>query len=254
MNTVSLGLVVTLCSFLVPGGGGESRKPFDAVSSAREALSEQKRLPWYDAEKDQLRRVNLAPKENVEDPSSNWGDGRRSGSGEQAGGQLFGAIMKGLAWLMLGVLAVLVIWGLLWAAVRPGEAEETSAGVENQWRDSASRIRELPLSEMPATTDLLAVARSHLAAGDLSKAIIHAFAHQLVELDKHHLIQLNKGKTNREYLKELRGHPEFVKLLRPTMNAFEDVFFGRHELSRERFQVCWHNLDRFHQRLQEAAS
>ncbi|MFO7906997.1 MAG: DUF4129 domain-containing protein, partial [Pirellulaceae bacterium] len=75
-----------------------------------------------------------------------------------------------------------------------------------------------------------------------------------VELDKHHLIQLNKGKTNREYLGELRRRPEFAALLGPTMRAFEDVFFGHHEISRERFQACWDDLDRLHRQLRETAS
>ena len=40
--------------------------------------------------------------------------------------------------------------------------------------------------------------------GDYGMAIIYAYAYQLVELDQHHAIQLRKGKTNRQYLRELR--------------------------------------------------
>ncbi len=105
----------------------------------------------------------------------------------------------------------------------------------------------------PQHTDLLAAARAYLAQGDLGKAIIYAFAHQLVQLDEHHLIQLTKGKTNRQYLRELKPHPEFQDLLCPTMFAFEDVFFGHHELTRQRFDDCWQSLERFHQRLEQVA-
>ncbi len=31
------------------------------------------------------------------------------------------------------------------------------------------------------------------------------------------------------------------------MLAFEDVFFGHYQLTRERFEACWHRLDEFHQ-------
>ena len=37
------------------------------------------------------------------------------------------------------------------------------------------------------------------------------------------------------------------------MLAFEDVFFGNHELSPQRFQTCWKDLDRFHQQLEQVA-
>ncbi len=102
----------------------------------------------------------------------------------------------------------------------------------------------------PKHTDLLAAARAYLEAGDLGNAIVHVFAYQLVELDKHHLIQLTRGKTNRQYLGELRTHPKFIDLLTPTMLAFEDFFFGHHELSGPRFQACWKDLDDFHQHLE----
>ena len=37
------------------------------------------------------------------------------------------------------------------------------------------------------------------------------------------------------------------------MLAFEDVFFGHHELSQQRFEQCWEDLDRFHQQLEQVA-
>jgi hypothetical protein len=40
-------------------------------------------------------------------------------------------------------------------------------------------------------------------------------------------------------------------MLDRTMVAFEDVFFGRHPLERQRFESCWGRLDEFHRRLDE---
>ena len=48
------------------------------------------------------------------------------------------------------------------------------------------------------------------------------------------------------YLRELRPRPVLRTTLEATMVAFEEVFFGRHELSRERFEACWSRLDEFH--------
>lgn len=230
-----------------------SEQPFDPLESAREALADQKNYPWYDADKDQLHRIEVAPAKDDGTRLSRWSTQRQqpSRSRDRTSGQLLWSILSGMAWVGLGLLTVLVILGLMWAATRRGRVEETLEEADEGVTNSVSRIQELPVSGLPAHMDLLEAARRYFKAGDLSNAIIHAFAHQLVELDKHHLIQLNKGKTNRAYLEELRRNPQLIALLRPTMRAFEDVFFGHHELSRERFQACWDDLDRFHRRLRE---
>ena len=114
-------------------------------------------------------------------------------------------------------------------------------------------MEDLPIGVPPSDHDLLAAARACYEAGDYSQAIIYAYAYQLVELDKRHLVQLSKGKTNRQYLRELRARPGLQDLLRDTMLAFEDVFFGHHPLSNSRFQHCWDNLDEFHRQLEQPA-
>ena len=50
---------------------------------------------------------------------------------------------------------------------------------------------------------------------------------------------LAKGKTNRQYLRELQARADMAPLLATSMVAFEDVFFGGHSLSRERYEECW---------------
>jgi hypothetical protein len=53
---------------------------------------------------------------------------------------------------------------------------------------------------------------------------------------------------------ELARQPWLQELLRNSMVAFEDVFFGHHALAPERFEGCWQNLDRFHQHLEQLAA
>jgi argininosuccinate synthase len=69
-------------------------------------------------------------------------------------------------------------------------------------------------------------------------------------LDKANRIRLVRGKTNRQYLGELRESPELADLVGQTMIAFEDVFFGERTLTREQFEACYRRLDQFHAELE----
>jgi hypothetical protein len=66
-----------------------------------------------------------------------------------------------------------------------------------------------------------------------------------VELDRGQAIRLAKGKTNRQYLRELTPKPDLKGLVEQSMLAFEDVFFGGRALDRSRFEDCWRRLPEF---------
>jgi hypothetical protein len=100
----------------------------------------------------------------------------------------------------------------------------------------------------------MAQARRHFEAGEFAQAIIYLYSYQLIQLDRHQLIRLTKGKTNRQYVRELRSRRELRDVLFRTMVVFEEVFFGHHSLSRERFESCWRRMDEFHQHLAQAAA
>jgi hypothetical protein len=88
-------------------------------------------------------------------------------------------------------------------------------------------------------------ARRLYQSGDYAKAIVFLFSYQLVELDKRHLIRLTKGKTNRQYLREVGGRLLLRQLVEQTMIAFEDAFFGHHALDKNRFESCWFRMGEF---------
>ena len=129
-------------------------------------------------------------------------------------------------------------------------------------------------------------------AGDFAQATIFLFAHMLVELDRHQLIRLARGKTNRQYLMDLethlrvgmpRGAPRpacaavhstdaaqsverdfstsgfrdtksaspLAVIMRRTMIAFEDVFFGHHPITARQFAQCWDGLNAFQEQLEQ---
>ena len=64
-------------------------------------------------------------------------------------------------------------------------------------------------------------------------------------LDKGQFIRLTKGKTNRQYVRELGSRWPLRRLLEHTMVLFEEVFFGHHSIGRTQFESCWLRLDEF---------
>ena len=76
----------------------------------------------------------------------------------------------------------------------------------------------------------------------------------MIRLDQHQCIRLAKGKTNREYLRELSSRPELQGLLARTMFPFENVFFGGHPLDRQGFEDCWREAESFRRLVEQAAT
>ena len=73
-------------------------------------------------------------------------------------------------------------------------------------------------------------------------------AQERARLDE--FIRLAKGKTNRQYLREIRTRAPLRALMMRTVSLFESVFFGRHQLDRASFKSCWTELDQFQQIVQ----
>jgi len=130
-----------------------------------------------------------------------------------------------------------------------GEQEQTQGTKFIDTSSDVDRVEDLPFQVRKPSGDFLSEAQRLYEAGKYSEAIIYLFSYQLVALDKRHVIHLAKGKTNRQYLRETRSRETIKLLLQRTMISFEDVFFGHHELSRERFEESWQKLDEFHQQL-----
>jgi hypothetical protein len=224
--------------------GGQADLPVP-IQTAREALRSQSDLPWYDPASDSLRRIEVAP--STDDPrrNSRWSTESAGRESTGSGSSWIWQIMQMLAWIALGVLLATIIALLAWAARRwdaGGAAGEASVKLSGA---GGEQLEELPVSIPRTERDLLEAARSRCERGDYDQAIVYFYAYQLVELDKRHAIQLARGKTNRQYLRELRTWPRLQELLRPTVLAFEDAFFGHHPLSWARFQGCWDTLNEF---------
>jgi hypothetical protein len=101
---------------------------------------------------------------------------------------------------------------------------------------------------------LRAQAEKFRAEGDYSKALIYLFSYLLVELDQAHCIRLERGKTNGQYLRELRSWPDLNGSMQPIVQLFEFVYFGRNPLDRNSLDAVWSRLSGLDRAIAEARS
>ena len=217
--------------------------------------------PWYDADADQLKplefpeetqawsvdrdSVALAPAKPVtNNPNPVTAP---TGPGNFDFGALFPVFMIVLLLIVLGVLAYLFSKFL----------QVESLGDQS---DSARRrkllsesIEQLPFELQAGNGDFRSMAQAAYTQGDLRQAIIYLYSHVLVTLDQNELIRLRKGKTNRQYLKEVWSYQDISAYFKKVMLPFESVFFGDHELERREFEQCWSQLDSFHKHVEQKA-
>ena len=239
-----------------------------AVEAAAEGLRREASFPWYDTEKDELRPLTLRekaePKEAKEwaaqppktkKPSSkkrwNWGGGNWNFLG---GLSIF---MQVAVYGFLIALLVLSIYFLVNSEAIQGffSSTETEEEGEGETITDEQRMENLPFDVRRPRSDLLSEARRMYDLGRYGDAIVYLFSYQLLQLDKNQWIRLTKGKTNRQYLNEVRKRRDLRSILAKTMVPFEDFFFGHYQIERERFESCWSQMDEFHRLVKaEAAS
>lgn len=203
----------------------------DPVQAGREALSDSLSYPWYDSATDGPRRIAVRPPPQ---PSSyNW--------------------LRPLAWVVLGVTLALIAFVLIRALLNRQfrVAEAATPAMDDAARKA--RVEALPFP-VRHDRDLLSEAADLYRQGRYAEAVIYLFSYQLVELDRRQCIRLARGKTNRQYLRELGRQSLLRRLLEQTMVAFEEVFFGSYPLSRERFEACWSRVDEFNHLAQESTA
>lgn len=120
-------------------------------------------------------------------------------------------------------------------------------------RDQKKRARkaiskeELPFELEAASLTVDGLWQQALRAkqqGDYRKAMMYLYSFLLIELDAHQLIRLSRGKTNRDYSRELRGALAVYPCFLATMEAFERVFFGRYSLAEQQIDDLFGQVGR----------
>jgi len=222
-----------------------------------ESLSRSARFEWY--EDGEMRPVKLDAEPTLPQPQYEWqwdwdwnqqngNTNNRSASGDPtAPGSIdwWSEAMRAFIWILLAVTLALLIYFWLTRAARQKMSGGDGRDTDRIPRREVDLIEQLPFQVAAPKSDLLAEARRHFEAGNYNQAIVYLYSHQLIQLDQHAMIRLNKGKTNRQYLLELRRASSLRDILSRTVLAFEDAFFGRHVLDAQRFGACWADLDRF---------
>lgn len=226
----------------------------DPVGTGQRSLA---RLPgnqWYDAEEDDITAGHI-PTEPTPDarpgsqaPVKQRRSSNRWGSGSGGGSVLSWLIVVGVI-VILGSLLGLVVWGVLRSRANLANPDQTPRTLD-EISSQVDKVEHLPFKVKRPDANLLDEAQRHYQQGDYSEAIIYLFSYQLLELDKGQIIRLAKGKTNGQYLMDMRHQRPLQGILRTTVDAFEDVFFGHRKLTRGQFEACWEHLSRFQSLIQ----
>ena len=95
-------------------------------------------------------------------------------------------------------------------------------------------------------TDFLAEAQRLLRLNQFSEAMIFYYSWQLVTLDHAGAIELEAGKTNRQYLREAaQKRADLSDLFAQSTHQFEEAFYGQIPTQREDFLALWKRREEF---------
>lgn len=232
-------------------------EPDPAVEAGKQAFQDSANYPWYDPETDDLRDLHAKARqdEDTDTRKHGWEWEVPQSTAPNLSWQ-FPTLWQIVQYTAMALLVVLIL-GLVVLLLRyflKQEEELGSPGAATSPEDRASevdRVEQLPFVVRRPGGDLLSEARALYEQGRYGEAMVYLYSYQLVQLDRHHMIQLAKGKTNRQYLREVRQEPRLRTILHGSIIAFEDFFFGHHDLDRQRFEECWQRLDEFHGALEQ---
>ncbi|MEX0866341.1 MAG: hypothetical protein WD030_03215 [Pirellulales bacterium] len=234
--------LLLLALWLLPATAVVAQTGEEAVESGREALQGMWGANWYDSAQDDLRRVAVRTPPPPPQPSSgNW----------DWLGSLFYSFGTLIKWTAISLL-VLVLAGIIYWMVRAyywrdrRRISMTDDVTDFDPQAEIDRVEALPVDIRRPRGNLLDEARYFYEQAQYSEAIVYLYSYYLVQLDLKHYIRLARGKTNRQYLRELGGQTELRHLLENSMILFEDAFFGKRALSRAQFEFAWNRLDDFH--------
>ncbi|MFI4875572.1 MAG: DUF4129 domain-containing protein [Blastopirellula sp. JB062] len=248
------------------GPDASNRRLERPVETTQEELARLPAADWYDSDKDELSRVAVTPPTAPDyrpnpptpggaQPNWNWPDFTWFFDLFSGGAGSLGAILIYVLLLAgLGVLAYLIFRYFENAAQPELNASPRRRAELDDTTSQVDRLESLPFQVKRPDSDLLAEARRCYDAGNYDEAIIYLFSYQLVELDKGQVIRLAKGKTNGQYLREIKKNFALQDILETTIRAFEDVFFGQRKLSQSRFERCWEELEPFRRHLSGGVS
>ena len=204
-----------------------------AIEAAGNALARNGDLPWYDPESDDFRAAEVEPPRQRTMNNNTF----------------LSNVLVYVGWVLLAVFLVYLVF-LIARAFLNQEVRESVVVEREVAGADISRVEELPVALGKAPADYLDEAQRLYRRGDYALAVVYLFSHQLLQLDRRHWVRLVKGKTNRQYLREIRrsssrGSEQVAAMFDGTVLLFEEVFFGKRLPPRDRLDEVWNNIDRF---------
>lgn len=218
------------------------------------ALDSLKNAYWYDAETGTYQKPKIAPEQDSEIRKSGWKANvkpRKQASSQSwrfppALSESFSIIVTSL----LGIGLLIVVGLVLYYTIRNYLPSPQRAPAKLGRIDvDTARAEALPFEVAQTNRNPLAEAEALIKLGKYDEALLFFYGYMLLALDQSRVIHLQKGKTNRMYIREIRSRSSLQALVEQIMLAFEDVYFGKHSISRENFESLWAELDRFHELL-----
>ncbi|MFK7736771.1 MAG: DUF4129 domain-containing protein [Pirellulaceae bacterium] len=242
-------------AFLLPLGGEAYCLAADSVDS-EEVLAGFPEAKWFDSETDSYRAPKVTPFRDNPIREDGWSSTPReeatwdwewpdwlTGANANWSSSVLAYILYG----MLIVAAIAVICLVVWFLLRDSfpSLAERSRQPAGEIEIDAARIEDLPFETRPNMGDPLAAARELFSRGKLDAALVYLYGYMLLAMDRRQHIYLQKGKTNRMYLREI-GMESLRDTVRPVQLAFEDSFFGKHPITAEQFGTHWEAIEQFH--------
>jgi hypothetical protein len=223
-------IAILICFIAIPFGDRSLSYSADQPGESAKTALRKKGFPWYDATKDGYK--SLKPNKPADLP-------------EYRVPKVSIPFIQILLWIVLGIIVALMLAALVqWLRnnVSPPVKETVAAPVAAV---SVEQLEALPQSTR-GVRDLLGEADRLAGIGAYGQAMTFYHSWQLTQLDRHGMIELQKGKTNRQYIVEIkRSSPELVGLFRNSIRLFEDAFFGHLEITREAFEEVWKQRTQF---------
>ena len=132
--------------------------------------------------------------------------------------------------LVLVLLLRLILRNLGW--LRRRERAPDSLVVEVHAAEDEPIAGDDDLPDLPED-ELLAHARRALEAGQLDEAVIYARGAALRRCARHGWLRLHRARTDREYLRKLRGQPDTQANVRTVLDAVEDHRWAGRQLTED---------------------
>lgn len=150
--------------------------------------------------------------------------------------------------VLLGIALVGLLGWLAWSISRRRKPAVVALATAASAPDL--RSEHIVADQLPED-GWMALAREHLARGELSLATRAAWLAGLAHLGQRELIAISRHKTNRDYDRELRRRARerrpLIEAFGQNLTSFERSWYGEHEVTTDLFQQFEGNLDRIRQ-------